>query len=71
MPKLVDALDVNRYREIAHDAQLGGNLWLSLALAAQRGDKAASEAACEQIRTLTTATFRLVKLLGCEDGSNG
>ena len=71
MPKLVDALDANRYREIAHEAQLGGNLWLTLALAAQRGDKAAVEAVCGQIRTLTAATFGLVKKIGSEDGSNG
>jgi hypothetical protein len=71
MPTVTDALDVNRYREIAHDAQLGANLWISVGLAAQRGDKAALDAACDQLRTLTRATFALVKKLGSEDGSNG
>jgi hypothetical protein len=71
MPTVTDALDSNRYREIGHEALLGANLWLTLCLAAERGDKAACNYACEQIRILTTATFALVKKLGNEDGSNG
>lgn len=70
-PTLVDALDVNRFREIGHEALLGANLWLSLCLAAERGDRPAALHACGQIRTLTAATFALVKKLGQEDGANG
>ena len=61
---IIQVLDSNRYREIQRDALLGGNLWLTLALAAERGDNAAARAACEQIRALTRATFALVNQLG-------
>ena len=67
MPTVTDALDANRYRELVHEACLGANLWMSLVLAAERGDKAACNHACEQIRTLTAATFRLVKAIGSPD----
>lgn len=66
MPTVTDALDVNRYREIGHEALLGANLWLSLCLAAERGDKAATIHACEQIATLTRSTLALVRRLGTE-----
>lgn len=68
---VIGALDANRYREIGHEALLAANLWLSLCLAAERGDKAATNAACEQIRTLTKSTFALVKLLGSAEVANG
>jgi hypothetical protein len=71
MPTVTDALDVNRFREIGHEALLGANLWLALCLAAERGDKPAVNHACEQIAILTKTTFALVKKLGQEDGSNG
>jgi hypothetical protein len=71
MPEIVAALDANRYREIGHEALLGANLWLSLCLAAERGDKAATDHACEQIAILTRTTFALVKKLGSGDVSNG
>lgn len=66
MPEIVRALDDNRYREIQHEALLGANLWLSLCLAAERGDKSATDEACRQIAILTKATFALVKALGSE-----
>ena len=71
MPDIVQALDANRFREIGHDGLLGANLWLSLCLAAERGDKAAVRHACEQIRTLTRTTFSLVNGLGSEDPDAG
>jgi hypothetical protein len=66
MPNVADALDVNRFREIAHESILACNLWLSLNLACERGDRPAAFHAAEQIRTLTTTTLRLVKALGTE-----
>lgn len=68
---VIDALDDNRWREIRHEALLGANLWLALCLAAERGDRAATNHACEQIRTLTKATFALVKTLGSAEVANG
>lgn len=64
MPNIADALDVNRYREIAHESILACNLWLSLNLACERGDKAAALRACEQIAILTRSTLALAKRLG-------
>ena len=71
MHEVVEALDQNRFREIGHEALLGGNLWLSLALAAERGDKFAVRHACEQIRVLTKTTFALVNGLGSDDPEAG
>jgi hypothetical protein len=66
MPEIADALDVNRYREIAHESILACNLWLALNLACERGDKVAAFHAAEQIAILTRTTLALVKKLGTE-----
>jgi hypothetical protein len=71
VPDIVAALDHNRFREIRGEALLAANLWLSLNLAADRGDRAAVATLGGQIRTLTIATLALVKRLGMEDVSNG
>jgi hypothetical protein len=71
MPTVTDALDVNRFREIAHESILACNLWLSLNLACERGDRPAARHAAEQIAILTRTTIALVNKLGKEDGSNG
>ena len=70
-PKIVDALDVNRYREIGHGALLACNLWLSLKLATERGDKVATLHAAEQIAVLTRSNLALVKRLGNPDPNDG
>lgn len=67
MPDLSAALDANRYREIGHESILACNLWLSLNLACERGDKAATLHAAEQIAILTRSTLALVKRLGSAD----
>jgi hypothetical protein len=66
MPTVTDALDVNRFREIGHESILACNLWLSLNLACERGDRAAAFHAAEQIAILTRTTLALVKKLGTE-----
>jgi hypothetical protein len=66
MPNVVEALDVNRYREIAHESILACNLWLSLNLACERGDKVAAFHAAEKIAILTRTSLALVKKLGTE-----
>jgi hypothetical protein len=66
MPAVSEALDVNRYREIAHESILACNLWLALNLACERGDRAAAFHAAEQIAILTRTTLALVKKLGTE-----
>lgn len=66
-PTIIDALDVNRFREIKHESLLACNLWLSLNLACERGDRPAAWHAAEQIAILTRTTLALVKKLGKED----
>jgi hypothetical protein len=66
MPTIADGLDVSRYREVAHESILACNLWLSLNLACERGDRAAAFHAAEQIAILTRTTLALVKKLGTE-----
>lgn len=69
--RLADALDVNRYHEIAKNADLGVNFWASLELAARRGDVKAVRYHAQQVVVLTKATLALVKVLGSADGSDG
>jgi hypothetical protein len=71
MPTVTDALDVNRFREIAHESILACNLWLALNLACERGDRPAARHAAEQIAILTRKSIQLVNCLGKEDVSNG
>jgi hypothetical protein len=71
MPTVVDALDANRFREIAHESILACNLWLALNLACERGDRTAARHAAEQIAILTRTTITLLNKLGKEDVANG
>lgn len=64
MPNIADALDLDRYSELARQADLGVNLWASLKLAAERGDDAVIKLNCQQIQILTRSTFALAKRLG-------
>lgn len=64
MPKVSDALDLQRFDELARNADLGVNLWASLKLAAERGDNAVVKLNCQQIQILTRSVFALAKRLG-------
>jgi hypothetical protein len=68
---LVEALDLGRFAELHHHAELGTNLWESLRLAAERGDAPNVRSLMKQIAAVTRASIELVKLLGQDDGSNG
>lgn len=65
-PRVNDVLDDQRFREIQRESILIAGLWLSLALAAERHDKADCNHAGESIARLTKATFAMVKALGME-----
>lgn len=65
--KLTAALDLDRFHELARQADLGVNLWSSLLLAAQRGDDAIARTNARQISVLTKATIALVNRLGKEE----
>lgn len=71
MPEIVDALDHNRFAEVQTRSILGANLWLSLNLAAQRGDADECKRLWEKIRTISVDTSDLLKRLGSLDVSNG
>jgi hypothetical protein len=62
--KLTAALDLDRFHELARQADLGCNLWSSLLLAAERGDSAVARTNARQIAVLTKATIELVNRLG-------
>ena len=64
---IVDALDLNRYAEIASRSDLLANLWASACLAAQRGDFAALIYHCHQIQIVNKQAFALVKALGSRE----
>lgn len=66
MPNVADALDVNRFRELRTRSILGANLWLSLNLAAERGDAEEIKRLWEKIRTLSVDASDLIKALGTE-----
>ena len=70
-PTLIDALDVNRFRELKTESLLACNLWLSLNLACERGDRPAARHAAELIAALTKKSIQLVNCLGKEDVSDG
>jgi hypothetical protein len=65
--KLTAALDLDRYHELARQADLGCNLWASLQLAAERGDGAVARTNARQIAVLTKAMVALVNRLGKEE----
>ena len=66
MPKVSDALDVNRFRELRERTILAANLWLSLNLAAERGDAEEIKRLWEKIRTISVDASDLIKALGSE-----
>lgn len=66
MPEVQVSLDRQRWDAIRHDAMLIANLWLSVAIAAERGDRPSAFTACENIRKLNTKIFPLVKEVGTE-----
>ena len=71
MPDVVEALDLNRYAEIRHEALLAASLWISLAIAAERKDKVSAISACQNLSILTKKTFALVKQLGLREVEHG
>lgn len=66
MSGITEVLDDQRFKEIQRESILIAGLWLSLALAAERHDKADCNHAGESIARLTKATFAMVKALGTE-----
>ena len=71
MPEVQQALDGERWREIRHESILIANLWLKVAIAAERGDRFEAHQACAVIAKLTKATFALVKTLGSTEVADG
>jgi hypothetical protein len=62
--RLADALDFDRYAEIARLAALAASYWHSVALAADRGDVLTIRVHCHQVASVTREAFALVKTLG-------
>jgi hypothetical protein len=63
-PDLVDALDFNRFDEIARLAAFAASYLHSIALAADRGDVLTARVHCHQVASVTREAFALVKTLG-------
>lgn len=66
MAELKDALDHNRFQELCARSVLATNLWLSLNLAAMRGDAGACKDLWKSIRTVSVDAGDLLKALGTE-----
>ena len=61
---IVEALDFDRFAEIARLAELASSYWCSIALAAGRGDVLTARVHCHQVAGVTREAFALVKTLG-------
>jgi len=61
---LVEALDFDRFAEIARLAALAASYWHSIALAAERGDILTTRVHAHQVRNVTVEAFAIVKTLG-------
>jgi hypothetical protein len=61
---LVEALDFDRFAEIARLAVLAASYWHSIALAADRGDVLTACVHAHQVRAVTVEALALVKSLG-------
>ena len=68
---LIQALDLNRCRELQVKSVLAANLWLAINLAAQRSDTADIRQKFETLTTLYRTTHALVKALGSKEVDNG
>jgi hypothetical protein len=64
---LIEALDLDRFAEIARQAMLAASYWQSIALAADRGDVLTIRVHCHQVRSVTVEAFAIVKSLGEPD----
>jgi hypothetical protein len=64
MPDVTEALDHNRFDALQARSVLASNLWLSLNLAAQRGDADDCKRLWEKIRTVSVDASDLLKALG-------
>ena len=70
-PEIIGALDTERREEIARQAGLAANLWMSMKLAAARGDDDLMHGHIQQIRLVSKAVVDLLNLLGSEEAHDG
>ncbi len=66
-PSLTDALDCNRFDEIAELAERAASYWASIALAADRGERLTVTVHCKQVAAVTKEAFATVKELGSQE----
>jgi hypothetical protein len=60
-PSLADALDCNRFDQIAELAERAASYWHSVALAADRGERLTVTVHCKQVAAVTREAFATVK----------
>lgn len=69
MPDITEALDHNRFQEIQTRCILAANLWMSLQLAAMRGDAPHCKEMWDKIRKVSVDASDILKALGSKEAS--